>query len=173
MTAQQSETRRAAARGAETDANAAAAAAADGPVIARAVYRGRVEWMDTDAGGHHHNTAVIRFVEAAEAGLMRERGLPEYFGSAPRVRYEVEFPSPLWFDQEVTATVVLERIGTSSMTYRFEVWGEAGEKSPRSLAAHGRYVTVHVPKGSHDRHSEPWPECWRKRLGAETGEDHV
>jgi len=110
MTAQQSDTRPAAARGAETDANANANTAADGPVIARAVYRGRVEWMDT---------------------------------------------------------LVLERIGTSSMTYRFEVWGEADEKNPRCLAAHGRYVTVHVPKSSGDRRSELWPQDSRTRLSAE------
>jgi acyl-CoA thioester hydrolase len=135
----------------------------DGPFVARAVYRGRVEWMDTDASGHHHNTSITRFVEAAEATLMRERGLSEYFGISPRVRYEVSFPAKLWFGQEVTATIFLERIGTSSMTFRFEVWGEEHEKNPRSLAAHGRFVTVHVPRGSGQ--SEPWPEDWRRRLG--------
>lgn len=133
-----------------------------GPVVAVSVHRGRVEWMDTDAGGHHHNTSVNRFVESAEAALMRERGLPEYFGTAPRVRYEVDFASPLWFGQEVTATLVLERVGTSSLTFRFEVWGEKDEEHPRALAARGRYVTVHVPKGT--RRSAPWPEDWRRRL---------
>ncbi len=52
-----------------TDAEADATGA---PELARAVYRGRLEWMDTDAGGHHHNTSITRFVEAAEATLMRE-----------------------------------------------------------------------------------------------------
>jgi acyl-CoA thioester hydrolase len=118
--------------------------------------------MDTDAAGHHHNTAVNRFVEAAEAALMRERGLKEYFGAAPRVRYEVDFSSPLWFGQEVTAQLALEHLGTSSMTFGFEVWGEAHEGRPRTLAARGRYVTVHVPRGT--RGSAPWPDAWRRRL---------
>ena len=145
----------------ETDAPDGDGAA---PEVARAVYRGRVEWMDTDASGHYHNSTIIRFVESAEAMLMREHGVTEYFGISPRVRYEVSFPSKLWFGQEVTVTLVLQRIGTSSMTFGFEVWGEEHEKNPRSLAAHGRFVTVYVPSGSAG--SEPWPEEWRTRLAA-------
>lgn len=129
-------------------------------------YHGRVEWMDTDASGHYHNTTITRFVESAEALLMRERGVSGYFGASPRVRYEVEFPSPLWFGQEVTVSLAIERIGTSSMNFRFEVWGEEHEGRPRALAAHGRYVTVHVPLGGETRGSEPWPEEWRKRLSS-------
>lgn len=136
--------------------------AVDGPVVATSVHRGRVEWMDTDASGHYHNTSINRFVESAEAALMRERGLDGYFGAAPRVRYEVDFAAPLWFGQEVTATLVLERVGTSSLTFRFEVWGEPHDQRPRALAAHGRYVTVHVPAGT--RRSAPWPAEWRRRL---------
>jgi len=138
----------------------------DGPAVATAVHRGRVEWMDTDASGHYHNTSINRFVESAEAALMRERGLDGYFGAAPRVRYEVDFSAPLWFGQEVTATLVLERVGTSSLTFRFEVWGEEFDDRPRALAARGRYVTVYVPTGT--RQSAPWPEEWRRRLCQDT-----
>jgi acyl-CoA thioester hydrolase len=123
-----------------------------------------VEWADTDASGHYHNAAVIRYVEAAEAILMRERGLDGYFGAAPRVRYEVDFACPLWFGQRITATVVLEHVGTSSMTFRFEVWAEETDGHARQLAASGRYVTVHVPPGSSRRASQPWPAHWRAAL---------
>ncbi|MHA6758167.1 acyl-CoA thioesterase [Streptacidiphilus sp. PAMC 29251] len=135
--------------------------------IARAAYRGRVEWMDTDAAGHHHNSSIVRFVEAAEAQLMRDRGLTEYFGVSPRVRYEADFSSTLRFGQEVTSTVVLERVGTSSLTFRFEVWGEQTGDQPRRLAARGRYVTAHVPRGT--GRSAPWPDQWRAALTAPTG----
>ena len=100
-----------------TDDGAAGAAGATG------THRARVEWMDTDAAGHHHNTAINRWVESAEASLMRERGLAGYFGAAPRVRHEVDYESRLWFGQEVSATVVVERIGISSLTFGYEVWG--------------------------------------------------
>lgn len=142
---------------------------ADGPAVARGVYHDRVEWMDTDAAGHHHNTSIIRFIEAAEAAFMRERALPEYFGAAPRVHFEVDFTATLWFDQEVTTTLVLERIGGASLTFGFEVWGERDADNPRRLAARGRYVTVHVPRGS--RQSEPWPEQWRRKLTSKPARD--
>ena len=124
----------------------------------RGVHHGRVEWMDTDAAGHHHNTAIMRWIESAEAALMRERRVPGYFGTAPRVRHEVDFEARLWFGQEVTATVVVERIGASSMTFGYEVWGEAFDGRPRTRAAVGRYVTVHVPEGADG--SQPWPAEW-------------
>ena len=121
-------------------------------------HTGRVEWMDTDAAGHHHNTAVNRFVESAEAALMRERGLTAYFGSAPRVHFEADYEARLWFGQEVSTTVVLERVGSSSMTFSFEVWGSELEGRPAARAAVGRFTTVYVPRGG-DR-SEPWPADW-------------
>ncbi|MEU9153465.1 thioesterase family protein [Streptomyces sp. NPDC048417] len=135
------------------------------PEMARAVHRCRVEWPDTDASGHYHNSAVVRFVEAAEAALVRERGVVGYFGAAPRVRYEVDFASPLWFQQEVTTVLDVERIGTSSLTFRFEVWGEEIDGRPRRLAASGRYTVVHVPQGE-ERGSAPWPAEWIAALAA-------
>ncbi|AGP51785.1 hypothetical protein M271_00740 [Streptomyces rapamycinicus NRRL 5491] len=118
-----------------------------------------MEWPDTDASGHYHNTAVVRFVEAAEAALIRGGGLVGYFGAAPRVRYEVDFAAPLWFGQEVTTSIAVEKIGTSSMTFTFEVWGEATDSHPRQLAASGRYTVVHVPPRG-ERVSAPWPAEW-------------
>lgn len=132
------------------------------------VHRARIEWVDTDAAGIYHNSAVVRFVEAAEAELMRERGLAGYFPVAPRIRYEVEFERPLTFGQEVVASVRLERLGDASMTFAFELWGEGHEGRPRVRAATGRYTTVHVT-GTHadgSARSAPWPESWRRALAA-------
>lgn len=125
------------------------------------VHRTRVQWIDTDAAGIYHNATVVRFVEAAEAALMSERGLDGYFPVAPRVRYEASFAAPLRFGQDVTAVVELARIGRSSMTFTFEVWGEPHQGRPRTRAAHGSYVTVHVTgQDSGDASSAPWPEAW-------------
>ncbi|MFJ1670187.1 acyl-CoA thioesterase [Streptomyces bottropensis] len=125
------------------------------------VHRTRIEWIDTDAAGIYHNSTVVRFVEAAEASLMRELGLHGYFPVAPRVRYEVDFDAPLFFGQDVCAVVEPVRVGTSSMTFAFEVWGEEFRGRPRGRAAHGRYVTVHIG-GDHREGaaSAPWPEEW-------------
>ena len=128
------------------------------------VLRTRLEWIDTDASGIYHNSTVTRFVEAAEARLMAERGLDGYFPVSPRVRYEVNFEAPLFFGQEVTATVMLAHVGTSSMRFEFEVWGEAFDGRPRRRAARGSYVTVHM-SGEHGLDTtSPWPAAWAAEL---------
>ncbi|MGV8846177.1 acyl-CoA thioesterase [Tessaracoccus sp.] len=117
----------------------------------------RVEWVDTDASGHHHNGIVMRVVEAAEAELMANAGiLSDYFWSAPRVRQEIDFSGLLHFGQQVSATIVLEKLGRSSITFSFEVWGEAWNDEPRRLAASGKVVAAHVPRGA--ERSKPWPD---------------
>jgi acyl-CoA thioester hydrolase len=108
----------------------------------------------------------VRFVEAAEAALMRERGLSGYFSVAPRVRYEVDFERPLSFGQEVVASVQLERLGTTSMTFAFEIWGEEFDGRPPGRAASGCYTTVHIT-GSHadgSARAAPWPPAWTRAL---------
>lgn len=127
--------------------------------------RTRVEWMDTDAAGIYHNSAVLRFVESAEAELVRSCGIEGYFPVAPRVRYEVVFEAPLFFGQEVSVDLVVTRVGRGSLTFAFEVWGEEHEGTPRRRAAVGSYVTVHVA-GQHgaDAFSCPWPQDWVERL---------
>ncbi|MGW9028743.1 acyl-CoA thioesterase [Streptomyces sp. NPDC055722] len=125
------------------------------------VHRTRIEWIDTDAGGIYHNSTIVRFVEAAEASLMAERGLHGYFPVAPRVYYEVDFESPLYFGQDVHTAVELIRIGTTSMTFAFEVWGEEFPGRPRRRAARGRYVTAHIDRDHlNGAASTPWPEEW-------------
>lgn len=133
--------------------------------------RTRVEWMDTDAAGIYHNSSVMRFVESAEAELMRQRGLDGYFAVAPRVRFEVDFSAPLVFGQEVTVVLRVARMGRSSLTFAFEVWGEEHEGSPRRMAASGSYVTVHV-QGTHadGARSAPWPADWVQKLTGHAGE---
>jgi acyl-CoA thioester hydrolase len=133
----------------------------------------RVEWIDTDAAGIYHNSTVMRFVEAAEATLMRERGLDGYFPVAPRVRFEVDFEAPLFFGQEATTTVELAHLGTSSMRFEFEVWGEEHDGRPRQRVAAGSYVTVHVGSNrggaahAGGARSVPWPADWAAALGRE------
>ena len=134
-------------------------------VIASATQRSRIEWIDTDAAGIYHNSTVTRLVEAAEAALARERGMSGYFPVAPRVRYEADFEAPLFFGQEVTTTVWVTELGRSSMSFAFEVWGEAFEGADRVRAARGRYVTVHVDRTGPGRPtSAPWPTAWVEGL---------
>ena len=128
-----------------------------------ATVRRVVEWSDTDASGHHHNRIIIRLEEACERVLMTELGVrDEFFASAPRVRHEVDYLGPLAFAQEATCALRVERVGTSSVTFAFEVWGEEFEGAPRHPAARGRVVGVHVAPG--DSSSSPWTPTLRAAL---------
>lgn len=127
----------------------------------------RVEWVDTDAAGHHHNSAVMRRVEAAESELMRRAGLPEYFPAAPRVHHSVDFHSKVVFGQWMRTRLWIERIGTTSVTFGFEVLGNSAEASHSGTdgwarVASGRFVTAHVACG--DTTSSPWPADWLDAL---------
>ena len=121
-----------------------------------------IEWVDTDAAGHQHNSVIMRFVEAAESQLFRQAGLTTYFPIAPRVRHEVDFRAKLYFGQDVTVAVRVERVGTSSMTFAFKVWGHPLGERGVVLAAEGKFVTVCVPQGSEA--SAPWPREILERL---------
>lgn len=123
--------------------------------VAGSMSERHIEWIDTDAAGHQHNSVVMRFVEAAEARLFRELGVVSYFGHAPRVRHEIDYRAKLYFGQRVTAAVVIEYVGSSSMSFAFKVWGHPHEGRDSVLAAEGRFVTVCVPEGAEK--SSPWP----------------
>ncbi|CCQ17504.1 putative uncharacterized protein [Rhodococcus sp. AW25M09] len=125
---------------------------------------GRVEWVDTDAAGIYHNSTVVRFVESAEAALVRECGLVGYFPVAPRVRYEVDFHAPLYFGQEVTTDLDIAHLGSASMRFEFSIWGEAFEGRDRELAAKGAYVIVHIDRSVSGAAAAPWPAHWREVL---------
>ncbi|HJX78440.1 acyl-CoA thioesterase [Glutamicibacter sp.] len=125
-----------------------------------------IEWVDTDAAGHQHNSAIMHFVEAAEAKLFRDAGADSYFAMAPRVRQEIDFSAKLFFGQEVTAAVRVERIGTSSMTFGFKVWGHPHQERGLVLAAEGKFVTVCAPPSGEG--AAPWPREILAALGTGT-----
>ena len=122
----------------------------------RASIERMVEWVDTDASGHQHNSAIMRWVESAEAELfLRTLHLPDYFPSVPRIHQEIHFKAKLWFGQGITASVGISKLGRTSMTYAFEVQGHPHGQLPGGLAAFGTVTVAHVPAGSHK--AQPWP----------------
>ena len=99
----------------------------------------RIDWIDTDASGHWHNATILRFLEAAEDALHEKLGMPELFGHVPRVQLHIDFASRLWFRDEPTTRIWVDSVGTSSMTYGFEVTlGDrgvaSGTKAPSNQA---------------------------------------
>ena len=104
----------------------------------RHVLQSRVAWVDTDAGGRIHFTAAFRWAEAAETALMRELGLLDDWGDYPRRAVEAEYLAVLRFENEFELELVPEHVGTSSVTYGWEIRRD-GEACIR-----GRHTVVHV-----------------------------
>lgn len=121
-----------------------------------------VEWIDTDASGHQHNSVIIRWVEAGEAQLMRDLELPAYFPHAPRVQQIVNFTGMLWFGQQVRVDVWVQTVGRTSLKLGFEVAAYAQDAMSGGLVAYGTVSTVHVPSGQ--TVALPWPEDMRSKF---------
>lgn len=103
----------------------------------------RVAWVDTDASGRIHYTAALRYFEVAEHGLMRALlgGVPGPDSnrpfSLPRVHVEADFKLALRYADEFTCRARVSHLGTSSVSYRFEISNGSGQ-----LAIEGRIVAV-------------------------------
>ena len=111
------------------------------PSAPRHVARSRVAWVDTDAGGRIHFTAAFRWAEAAETALMRSLGLLDYWGDYPRRAVEAEYLAVLRFEDEFELELVPEHVGTTSITYSWEV------RRDGETCISGRHTVVHVDGG--------------------------
>src|SRR5438132_9397952 len=95
---------------------------AGGGSPASIVVQRRIEWPDTDASGHYHNTAAFRFIEVAETTLLERLGFVyEIYGRHPRVHIEADFLLPLRFRDLVDIDLTVEGVGRTSVTYSFEM----------------------------------------------------
>lgn len=89
--------------------------------------RERVRWNDCDPFGIIYYGAYIRFFEIAEHEMLRSLGLPfdvlrvERDVWIPRKALTVEFHSPAEMDEEIDIGVGVQDVGTTSITFRFEV----------------------------------------------------
>jgi len=131
---------------------------------ASVVIERRVQWPDTDAAGHQHHSVVLRWVEEAELALLDGLGLADLFGRTPRVNYRADYRARLWLGQRVDITLAVARIGTSSLTYQYDV------DSDKKSVASGEITIVHT--GSNATGAQPWPEAIRAVLGGGGEQPH-
>ena len=82
----------------------------------------RVRFVDTDASGRIHFTAMLRHFEAAEIEFLRSLGLDsrEAAVSFPRVHVECTYTAMVRFDDLLEVSVRVERVGNSSYKLAFE-----------------------------------------------------
>lgn len=118
-------------------------------------------WADNDAYGHVNNVVHYAWFDTAvnawlvEAGLLDiARGDTIGLVVETRCRYFV----PLSFPQSAEVGLAVERLGSSSVTYRLGIFAEGEERA----AAEGEFTHVHVDRASREPRS--LPEEWRARL---------
>jgi YbgC/YbaW family acyl-CoA thioester hydrolase len=93
----------------------------------------RVEFGDTDMAGIMHFSNFFRFMEAAETAFLRDRGLTVSWREAagkfgfPRVSATCDFQRPARFEDVLSITVTIEKLGRKSISYRFDFANQRGE----------------------------------------------
>lgn len=105
----------------------------------------RIRFVDTDASGRIHYTAMFRHFEAVEQDWMNDLEIPstgaDFRGIGfPRVHVECDFLSELQFDDLVDITLAVDRVGTSSYTLAY------GVENRGKPAAKGRITIVCLDK---------------------------
>ncbi len=126
--------------------------------------RDRVRWADCDPFGIIYYGAYIRLFGVAEQEMMRACGLPyerlrvEKGVWLPRKALQVEFHSLAQLDEEVIIQSWIARIGTTSLTMRFEVL-RASDRIRRGSAT---LTVVSVEKAT--MRKRPFPDDVRAQL---------
>ena len=121
----------------------------------------RIRFIDTDASGRIHYTAMFRYFESAEIEWMRSIGI--LYGrdsfTFPRVHVECDFRLALVHDDSIVIEVFLTKLGKASARLEFRTL-KNGE-----IAATGVIVIACMSKQT--QRAIPIPEPFRSRLAAE------
>lgn len=121
----------------------------------------RIRFVDTDASGRIHYTAMFRYFEAAEFEFLRCQGVAyQDFSSHsfPRVHVECDYKGATQYDDLLTIGVTVAHVGNSSFTYAFAAKSVDG----RDIAS-GKITVVCLSKAT----GKPAaiPDAFRKALG--------
>ena len=131
-------------------------------------------WADIDVYGHMNNARYFELIDTAvnahlaDATGLDIRTLPAV-GVVAEVscRYfrEVGYPDP------VDLGLAIERLGTSSITYRLGIFQGLPDGDGATAAAEGRFVHVYVDNSDPARPSTPIPDVIRDALQPLVGRD--
>jgi acyl-CoA thioester hydrolase len=122
-------------------------------------FQTRIRFIDTDASGRIHYTAMFRYFESAEIEFFRTLGIthdPSRPYNLPRVHVECDFMRVIGHDDLVDIHVSLATLGRSSIRLEFQTF-KAGE-----LAAQGAVVMACADRQTF--HSVPLPAELRAKL---------
>src|SRR5437588_11616058 len=124
----------------------------------------RVEFVDTDMAGIVHFSNFFRFMESAEVDFLLSRGMSVHMHweglglGFPRVSASCDYLRPARFGDLLTVNVMLEKVGSKSLTYAFEFTRDEELIARGGLTCvccrvnpDGSFVSVEVPAGLRER----------------------
>jgi len=119
-------------------------------------------WHDNDAYGHVNNTAYYGWFDTAVNAWLIESGFldpatSEIVGLV--VETGCSYFESVAFPETIEAGIAVERLGTSSVTYRIGIFRQGSEQA----AAQGRFTHVYVARAS--QKPVPIPAPLRAALG--------
>jgi acyl-CoA thioester hydrolase len=118
-------------------------------------------WADNDGYGHANNTVYYEWFDTAVNAWLIENGLLDV-ERGPIIGLVVatscSYFAPLAFPDDVEVGLALERLGSSSVTYRIGVFGIGDAHA----SAQGRFTHVYVDRDQ--RRPLPLTEPWRQML---------
>lgn len=120
-------------------------------------------WADNDAYGHVNNIVHYSWFDTAVNGWLIEAGLLDVATGDPIglvVETGCRYAAPLAYPQAVEVGLGVEKLGSSSVTYRLGVFAKGMEEA----AAEGHFTHVYV--GRESRRPAPLPAAWRAELEA-------
>jgi acyl-CoA thioester hydrolase len=112
-------------------------------------FQTRIRFIDTDASGRIHYTAMFRYFESAETEFFRTLGI--IYGSRgynlPRVHVECDFKRVMGHDDLITIEVSLAKLGRSSIRLEFRTLkeGELAAKGAVVMACADRQTLASAP----------------------------
>jgi acyl-CoA thioesterase FadM len=131
------------------------------PTSATHDYRRSIRFADTDAAGVAHFSRLLVIVEEAVHDFFQSRGLPilDAANAWPFVSIHADYSAGCRFQDEITVSLSMDKIGTSSLGISF-----AAAKADGTACFGGKATLCHIdPTLSAPA---PIPEKTRNALGA-------
>jgi acyl-CoA thioester hydrolase len=118
-------------------------------------------WADNDSYGHVNNTVHYSWFDTAVNAWLIEAGLLDVAAGDPIglvVETGCRYAQSLAYPEPVEIGLGVERLGTSSVTYRLGVFAKGSDEP----AAEGHFTHVYV--GRESRRPTALPADWRTKL---------
>ena len=134
------------------------------------VFATPVRFADVDHAGIVYYPRFFHYFHLAFEELFRSRIGPRAYVELldedrvgfPAVRAEAEYQTPLKFGDTAEIELAVERLGRSSITFRYEVWRAEEPGLPRLKCATGKVVAAVVDLAAFK--SAPLPDAIRDLL---------